>query len=70
MENPEYLTDDQCVAHMIQIAKLLNSISISQVSYILSGAESLIFECHTVDTENPRFKAKIHELEGSGIFFG
>jgi len=70
MNNPEYLNDKQYAALMGKIATLLNGVPISQAHCLLADTNHLIDECHTVDTENPRFKAKIHEIEESGVSFG
>jgi hypothetical protein len=65
----KYLTEKESMAISYKIAKLLNGVSIGQAGYILSEAKALIYDCHAVDIDNPRFKIKTAELEGFGVSF-
>lgn len=69
LEKPKNLTEKQCVTIMCKIATLLNGVSVCQARYILNEARHIIYECHSIDTNNPRFKAKLGEFAKSGVCF-
>jgi len=58
-----HITEKEATKIMINIAKLLNNVPIGQSFYILNETKSLLYDGHLVDTDNPRFKMKIDELE-------
>ena len=72
MSNPEktnYLDGKHCLALSCKIATLLNGVSMGQARYILNEARHIIYDCHAIDTDNPRFKAKLEEFAESGVSF-
>jgi len=69
MSSPEktnYLDGKQCLALSCKIAAVLNGVTIGQAQYILNEARHIICDCHAIDTDNPRFKAKLDELVRAG----
>jgi len=73
MGNPEktnYLDGKQCLALSCKVAAVLNGVTIGQAQYILNEARHIIYDCHAIDTGNPRFKAQLDELAESGVSKG
>lgn len=62
---PQLLSETQVNTLTCKIIKLFNGVPIEQAQRILNYTGKLLCECQ-VNTNNPRLRAKLEQLEGPG----